>query len=97
LSITRDAGVILRNVDNTEENHNFIPDDLSNYKLLKKGQFGMNKMKAWQGSYGVSEYTGIVSPAYYTFNLCGDIIPEFSIWPSEAIYIFLILLVLLTG
>jgi type I restriction enzyme S subunit len=77
LSITREAGVILRNVDNAEENHNFIPDDLSNYKLLKKGQFGMNKMKAWQGSYGVSAYTGIVSPAYYTFNLCGDIFPEF--------------------
>ncbi len=77
LSITREAGVILRDIDNAEENHNFIPDDLSNYKLLKKGQFGMNKMKAWQGSYGVSEYTGIVSPAYYTFNLCSDIVPEF--------------------
>lgn len=77
LSITREAGVILRDIDNSDENHNFIPDDLSNYKLLKKGQFGMNKMKAWQGSYGISEHTGIVSPAYYTFNLCGDVLPEF--------------------
>ena len=45
LSITREEGVILRDVENDDVNHNFIPDDLSNYKLLKKGQFGMNKMK----------------------------------------------------
>ena len=64
-------------MENPEENHNFIPEDLSNYKLLKKGQFGMNKMKAWQGSYGISDFTGIVSPAYYTFNLREGIIPEY--------------------
>ncbi len=69
LSITREKGVILRDLDNEEENHNFIPDDLSNYKVLLKGQFGMNKMKAWQGSYGISNYDGIVSPAYFIFNL----------------------------
>ena len=34
LSITREKGVILRDMDNEEENHNFIPDDLSNYKDL---------------------------------------------------------------
>ena len=56
-------------MDNEEENHNFIPDDLSNYKVLRKGQFGMNKMKAWQGSYGISEQDGIVSPAYFIFQL----------------------------
>ncbi len=68
LSITREKGVIVRDTGNLEENHNFIPEDLSNYKLLEKGQFGMNKMKAWQGSYGVSDFTGIVSPAYFIFN-----------------------------
>lgn len=77
LSITRDKGVIQRDVENDEENHNFIPEDLSNYKLLRKGQFGMNKMKAWQGSYGISQFTGIVSPAYYTFNLRSEIVPEY--------------------
>lgn len=69
LSITREQGVIVRDMDNTEDNHNFIPDDLSGYKLIKKGQFGINKMKAWQGSYGVSSYEGIVSPAYYVCDL----------------------------
>lgn len=77
LSITRELGVIKRDIEDTESNHNFIPDDLSNYKVLKKGQFGMNKMKAWQGSYGISKYDGIVSPAYYTFDLKTNINPCF--------------------
>ena len=71
LSVVRERGVILRNVTDLEENHNFIPDDLTNYKVVKGGQFAMNKMKAWQGSYGVSQYDGIVSPAYFVFDLGG--------------------------
>ncbi|MCG9879713.1 MAG: restriction endonuclease subunit S [Bacteroidia bacterium] len=77
LSITREKGVILRDLDNEEENHNFIPDDLSNYKVLRKGQFGMNKMKAWQGSYGISEQDGIVSPAYFIFQLRDDLVSRY--------------------
>ncbi len=73
LSVVREKGVIIRNVESKEGNHNYVPDDLSNYKLVKKGQFTMNKMKAWQGSYGVSKYDGIVSPAYFVFNLKCDI------------------------
>ena len=69
LSVTREQGVIERNVESKEENHNFIPDDLNNYKLVKRGQFVINKMKSWQGSYGVSGYDGIVSPAYYVCEL----------------------------
>lgn len=80
LSITRERGVIERDVDDQESNHNFIPDDLSGYKKLEKGQFGMNKMKAWQGSYGVSEFTGIVSPAYFVFDFTKAINPEFFNW-----------------
>ncbi|GAA5143779.1 restriction endonuclease subunit S [Thalassotalea piscium] len=80
LSITRELGVIERDIENQDSNHNFIPDDLSGYKKLEKGQFGMNKMKAWQGSYGVSQYTGIVSPAYFVFNFTKSINPEFFNW-----------------
>ena len=69
LSVTREQGVIERNIESKEENHNFIPDDLSGYKLVRKGQFVINKMKSWQGSYGVSDYDGIVSPAYYVCDL----------------------------
>ena len=77
LSITRELGVIERDVEDQESNHNFIPDDLSNYKVLKEGQFGMNKMKAWQGSYGVSRFTGIVSPAYYIFDFIKSVNSRF--------------------
>lgn len=69
LSVTRELGVIVRDVEDYESNHNYIPDDLSNYKRVKNGQFVINKMKAWQGSYGLSVYDGIVSPAYYVFDL----------------------------
>ena len=80
LSITRELGVIERDTEDQDSNHNFIPDDLSGYKVIEAGQFGMNKMKAWQGSYGVSKYTGIVSPAYYVFKFEQDIDPDFFHW-----------------
>lgn len=71
LSVVREKGVIVRDVSSKDENHNFIPDDLTNYKVVRAGQFAMNKMKAWQGSYGVSGHDGIVSPAYFVFDLDG--------------------------
>lgn len=77
LSITREKGVIQRGEDPEEDNHNFIPDDLSGYKHLKIGQFGMNKMKAWQGSYGYSHFEGIVSPAYYIFDISSKLFGEY--------------------
>ena len=71
LSVVREKGVILRDISDRDENHNYIPDDLTNYKVVLAGQFAMNKMKAWQGSYGVSQYDGIVSPAYFIFDVDG--------------------------
>ncbi len=71
LSVTREQGVIERDKDDKEENHNFVPEDLSGYKYIEKGDFAINKMKAWQGSYAVSDYCGIVSPAYFTCKLKG--------------------------
>ena len=38
--------------------------DKSAYKLVRTGDIAYNKMRAWQGALGVSEYQGIVSPAY---------------------------------
>ena len=77
LSITREKGVIIRDVEDQESNHNFIPDDLSAYKVIRKGQFGINKMKAWQGSCGISNYSGIVSPAYYIFDFIKPITTDY--------------------
>lgn len=77
LSVVREKGVIVRNVEDKEDNHNYVPDNLSNYRLVKRGQFAMNKMKAWQGSYGISKYDGIVSPAYFVFDVNYDLNPDF--------------------
>ena len=87
LSVVREQGVILRDVEDTESNHNFIPDDLSGYKVVRKGQFAMNKMKAWQGSYGMSGYTGIVSPAYFIFDVTFENLAYFHYAIRSKVYI----------
>ena len=38
--------------------------DRSNYKVVQPGDIAYNKMRAWQGAVGISNYRGIVSPAY---------------------------------
>ena len=70
LSVYRDYGVIRR--DSRDDNYNRVSEDTSNYKLVEPGDFVFNKMKCWQGSLGVSEYRGIVSPAY---TVCKPKIP----------------------
>jgi type I restriction enzyme, S subunit len=69
LSVAREKGVFVRSLTDPDENHNVIPDDLSNYKVAHTGNLVINKMKAWQGSMGIAPCDGIVSPAYYVFNL----------------------------
>lgn len=68
LSVVREKGIIVRDTSSREANHNFIPDDLSNYKVVEPSHLAINKMKAWSGSLGISEHHGIVSPAYYVFE-----------------------------
>ena len=87
LSVVREQGVILRDVVDKEANHNFIPDDLSGYKVVRKGQFAMNKMKAWQGSYGVSDYIGIVSPAYFIFDIAFENLEYFHYAIRSKVYV----------
>lgn len=87
LSVVREQGVIVRDVTNKDANHNYIPDDLSGYKVVKKGQFAMNKMKAWQGSYGISPYTGIVSPAYFIFDVSFDNLEYFHYAIRSKVYV----------
>lgn len=63
LSVYRDHGVIPKS--SRDDNFNKESDDLSTYQLVEIGDLAINKMKAWQGSLAVSDYRGIVSPAYY--------------------------------
>jgi type I restriction enzyme S subunit len=68
LSVAREKGVFVRSLTNAGENHNVIPEDLSNYKVARTGNLVINKMKAWQGSMGIAPVDGIVSPAYFVFD-----------------------------
>ena len=47
----------------------------------------MNKMKAWQGSYGVSDYTGIVSPAYFIFDIAFENLEYFHYAIRSKVYV----------
>lgn len=70
LSVYRDYGVIPK--DSRDDNHNVTSEDTSKYKFVKKGQLVINKMKAWQGSLAVSDYDGIVSPAYFIYDFIDE-------------------------
>lgn len=68
LSVAREKGVFVRSMTDADENHNVIPEDLSNYKVARAGCLVINKMKAWQGSMGIAPVDGIVSPAYLVYD-----------------------------
>ena len=66
LSVYRDYGVIPKS--SRDDNNNKPSDDLGQYQLVNPNDLVMNKMKAWQGSIAISEYEGIVSPAYFVYQ-----------------------------
>lgn len=61
LAITSDKGIVRRDeIDLKDTSSN----DKSKYKRIIPLDIGYNTMRMWQGVSGVSEYEGIVSPAY---------------------------------
>ena len=38
------------------------------YKIVKKNDIVVNKMLAWMGAIGISEYNGVISPAYNIYR-----------------------------
>ena len=70
LSLYREHGIVPK--DSRDDNHNVTSEDTSNYRYVRVGDFVVNKMKAWQGSMGVSDYEGAVSPAYYVYRFKTD-------------------------
>ena len=65
LSVTIKQGVIRQMdllADSSKKDSSNL--DKSAYKLVRAGDIAYNKMRAWQGAVGVSDYQGIVSPAY---------------------------------
>lgn len=70
LSVSKHYGVKpYAELSDTEQYATIKPaETLVGYKKVKKNDIAMNIMRARNGSYGVSEYDGIVSPAYAVFR-----------------------------
>ena len=70
LSVTIGQGVV-RQQDLLEESSKKDSSNLdkTSYKLVRPRDIAYNKMRAWQGAVGVSDYQGIVSPAYVVERL----------------------------
>ena len=61
LSVKIHGGVVPQGDTNKADNSN---SDKSKYKVVRVGDIAYNTMRMWQGASGVSQYEGIVSPAY---------------------------------
>ena len=61
LSVTMNDGVMPRSEIEGKDNSS---EDKSNYKVVRKDDMVYNSMRMWQEANGVSNYDGIVSPAY---------------------------------
>lgn len=70
LSISQYTGVTATSRDSRSES-------LEGYRKCKPNDLAMNIMLAWQGGLGISNYDGIVSPAYSIFRLASDDNPHY--------------------
>jgi len=78
LSVTITQGVIRQRalLENSSKKDS-SKQDKSAYKLVCPGDIAFNKMRAWQGAVGVSNFLGIVSPAYIVVRLRADNNPRY--------------------
>ena len=68
LSVYLDNGVVPFEKMGTKRT-NATSKDVSKYQRVDPGDFVLNNQQAWRGSVGVSDYTGIVSPAYVILSM----------------------------
>lgn len=69
LSVSHITGISPRSQKNITM---FQAESLIGYKICKKGDIAANTMWTWQGAIGVSNYNGVVSPAYNVYRQNGD-------------------------
>ncbi|HEY4894696.1 MAG TPA: restriction endonuclease subunit S, partial [Solirubrobacteraceae bacterium] len=70
-----DFGVVPR--EGRDDNYNKPGEDPGAYRVVQRGDLVLNKMKTWQGSLGISDHEGIVSPAYFVARPLTDDSPTF--------------------
>jgi type I restriction enzyme S subunit len=66
LSVYREYGVIRKSA--RDDNTNQTAENRNIYQLVDDGWLIVNRMKAWQGSVGISRFRGIVSGHYLCFR-----------------------------
>jgi type I restriction enzyme S subunit len=74
LSIYTHIGVRPRKELEERGNKATTTDD---YWLVRKGDIVVNKLLAWMGAVGVSDYEGVTSPAYDILMPIREVVPEF--------------------
>ena len=70
LSLSQYTGITLK--ENAKKVGMFEAESTIGYNIVHPGQFVMNIMLAWNGSYAVSDYEGIISPSYCVFDFNED-------------------------
>lgn len=65
LSVFRDFGVVAKS---SRDNLNKTSENRDIYQLVHPGWLAINRMKAWQGSAGISSQRGILSGHYICFQ-----------------------------
>lgn len=68
LSVFLNRGVV-RYSDTAKMQVHKPSEDMSKYQLVEPGDLVFNNQQAWRGSVGVSNYRGIVSPAYIVMSV----------------------------
>lgn len=67
LSVYLNRGVIRYSDSDGSQVHK-PSDSLAKYQLVMPGNLVLNNQQAWRGSVGISNYRGIISPAYYVLE-----------------------------
>lgn len=74
LSLYTDIGVRPRKELEARGNKSTTTD---NYWMVQRGDLVVNKLLAWMGAFGVSDYKGVTSPAYDILRPTADIEPYY--------------------
>lgn len=70
LSLSQYTGIKFKS--ECERTGMFEAETTIGYNIVHKGQFVMNIMLAWNGSYVVSDLDGVISPSYCVFDFKGN-------------------------
>ncbi|MGI9392270.1 MAG: restriction endonuclease subunit S [Parvibaculales bacterium] len=77
LSVSQYTGVTPRKTKDDSDIVDSRARTLVGYKIVQGDDLVVNIMLAWNGSLGVSPYSGIVSPAYCIYRFSPEVLPKY--------------------